>query len=792
MEVLIILIAIGIIGYVIYQNLPSSKLALASNLIAQGKLHEAEIILVKILNKHTKAPAKLAQCFYNRGLKEKIQNNYSSFEKVLDLKKQLKGFYNHDFALIEAESYYEIADRNYTAAWKLASTYPLESVKELKENILFINMSTKFGIEEKFTNLRDYHTLKICEIYFEEGKKLEIKGQYLDAINNYNEAIAIHSSKSKSKTQNYYDNIARREICKIKIGDIQDYQKHSSILIEVNSANTRFKTDFYYRYILKLCNKNNALAEELTTKYLPIDNPITDKLIYYFESFKKKIAIEQIYKINSDLEDLFNSQFPIDKTKSFYSSLDKSIPSIVSVYPDLKQKLEEIKPSLFNKLLISSIENHDYNHAIELIIGFPNFWTIPELLKNLGICCFGITNQQKLTVNNYELVISSWLTAVYSDEVILKSLDSTSWDDEYTFTLKESIGSKYGNHSNIPDNTNYKDISDSNISIGATQRELLSQFESAINKQEEESLSKKLHLFYDNEKIAIEKVIEVIVSQVIFAGPYFAKKFSSVGKEIISELNYDYLKYANIEALEAGVAYFDSTSSQMLSTSVGEYYEATMIRKELLYALNSLQTDKLIEIKNNPEKKTLINKFDEFRESLEDDIFNFFNTKIEEDDENDKLIAPLAQSINLFNTASKLRYQYSNFVTNLTIAKVNADKMDNYAALQNLRNAYLCKMDITRVCKNLIAIIRINLFDIINDRTNKSIEIYKILDEIKNKKSTIYKNNCSELTKARRDILTQFHADTRALILSGNNLNAEGHKIREALKYLAEMGDEED
>lgn len=793
MEIVIILIIIGIVGYVIYSNMPSSKFEGGKKLLSEKKFSEATVIFENLLTKHPDAPSKLAECYLMQGNIEKSSGNFTWFEKIFELKKRLNSTYNvSSFELIEAKASYEIALNEYTKGWKISESSPIEGIEKLKGNIRYINSCVQKGMEQEFSTLRNNHFVQISEVYFKRAQKFEKENSLLDAISSYTESL--ENQPSSNKGQNYFDIYARREICRIQIGEVPEYGKTTSVFDEVNKASAKIKTDYYYRYALKMIAKNKAVAEEITMKYLPSENENVQQLKRYFLSFKRKEALTKVNDINAKLEELFNNQFPIEKTKIFYESIDRVIPQISGVFPELKQKLEEIKPSLFNKLLISSIDNSDYSSAINLITGFQKFWTIPELLKNLGICCFGITNQGKLNDDNYKIVISSWLTAIYSDEVILKSLDSTSWDDEYTFTLVESIGSKYGNHSSVPDNINYDDVTDRNISIGTTQRELLTQFENIINtKFENEAFSRKIHQFYEKEKNSIENVIEIVPNEVLFAAPYFATKYSEIAIKIIDELNDDYSEYSNEEALKAGIAYFNPDQNNGInSDTVGEYYQAHQIKKEFFTALKSLNTDKLIEIKNDSNKKKIVNKYPVFRDAFEEEIFIFFNAKIEEDDENEKLISPLAQSINLFNSGNKLRYQYSNFVTNLTVSKVNADTMTNYKALQNMKNAYFSKMDISRVCVNLVAIIRMNLLDIINDRVTNTAEIYKLLDAIKKEKSTTYKNHCGELTKVRKELLAQFPADARALILAGNNLSAEGLKIRKGLQYMVELGDGDD
>jgi len=404
--------------------------------------------------------------------------------------------------------------------------------------------------------------------------------------------------------------------------------------------------------------------------------------------------------------------------------LDKRIGEINDAIPALTEKLHQIKPSLFNRLLLHNFSEELYLDAINLIQKIPSFWESPELLKNLGICCYGYTSKGNLTEKNYQTIISSWLTAVFSDKVIIKSLEETNWDDAYTFTLSESIGSKFFQHSNLPDNVNYDPVSETNISIGETQKELLNQYEAIlISAVSDASLAKSINTFYIIEKDALEKIISVIENEIFFPAPYFARLYK-INNHIIKELDSDYEKYSDEASLEAGIPYLRGTSVGLIS----DFATAKSTVDTIIQAIND---EKIIELKKATTSilKSLVNKFDTIESQLEDSIYNAFAAKIEDDEENETLFSLMEECIRFSNQNEKLKYQYSNYLVNYTVEKVNSDNIDNYKALTIINKAYLYAMDNSRICKNFITLIRYNLLDILNDRTNKVIEIYNILDD---------------------------------------------------------------
>ena len=146
----------------------------------------------------------------------------------------------------------------------------------------------------------------------------------------------------------------------------------------------------------------------------------------------------------------------------------------------------------------------------------------------------------------------------------------------------------------------------------------------------------------------------------------------------------------------------------------------------------------------------------------------------------------------------KLKYQYSTYVSNYCIEKVNNQEISNYEALVLMTQAYFFSTTNPRICKNIISLIRFNLLDILNGHVLKQTEIYKCLDEVYLKRSDVFKQNTNELIKARQEILSQLKEAGVDISLfegnglskrSGQTLNAEGEKIKRVLSYFKKMSE---
>lgn len=779
MEVVIILIIVGIISYVVYQSLPNPKFQKANSLIGSGNFEEAIVILESIFEKHPDAPEKLAECKLKQGQQAKSASNNEAiryFHEVIEIKKRIpENAPRAPYELIEAKASFEIASIFFNTA--IAVTSAERKVKLIEDNLVLIDNATKSGIEDDFVGLRKKHSYELAGMYFNFGLQNEKSKKLKEAIKNYSSAKAFAANSFHQTI--FSDATVRTAICKLK-GEPNDIEFIS--LTEIDKADQKYTRDFYYRYALHLFKKEQYTDADviLKTHFNKSVQPI-EKLKEVLKAKQIKHAIRKVEEINRAIERLYENSFPVDDVRTLYDNLTESSCEIQSVIPSITDKLQSIRPNLFNRLLSKHISSEDYGSGIELIQGFPSFWESPVLLKNLGICCYGHTASGKLSKDNYQNIISSWLTSVYCDKVILNSLEATAWDDDYTFTLTDAIGSNYMQHSDLPDNTNYDDVTDTNISIGSTQKELLQQFESLLHKTvSDPSLSIIIQEFYSEEKEAIEKIVSVIEHELLFAAPHFAKSYG-INENIINELDNDYTEYSNEESLEAGIPYLKNHSDS--------YVHEYAIAKEAVSAMEeAIRDENLEELKSvvAGKKRSLIEKYDGLNESLEDSLFNAFASKIEQDGENKNLIPLMDECIRSIENNEKLRAQCSNFIHDYCSAKW---KTKNARKLLELMIKSVRYNPVNyRAAKLLTISINNNLMDIANDETTSSSEIYSLIEDVKKIHSEVLEEALKELLLFRKKILSSLGPETAKTILLGHSLNPNGRKLKRILDTMETLG----
>jgi TolA-binding protein len=797
MEILIIIMlsVSGIGGYFIYQSLPITKFKKASRLFSAGNLDEAENIFIEVFDKIPGAPAKLAECFFTRGLNSNKKNETEAirfFNKVLELKKQLPGSASKDkYESIEAKAFYEIAKIKFSNAKELQNTD--NKIKSIKENLRYLETVTYKEIKNNFATLREKHLAELAEIYFRRGTENEKNSDLVAAIHNYSTANDFSQDSIglgiREKT------IIRIAICKLKNREPLEaftFESIESISVE-NQIFIDYKKDFYYRYSIALLKeKNFAAAERTISNYLHSEPEKTEKLISIIKNERLKNAYERINILNQKYQSLHNNNFPESETRVFYESIDKAAEELVIILPEIEEKLQGIKPSIFNKLLTKYISNEKYDLAINIILEFPKFWESSELLKNLGICSYKFAAQGNLTDEDYKIVLSSWLTAVYSDNVLLNSLENTAWDDEYTFTLIDSIGTKYSQIESLPENVNYDVINDTNISIGSTQKELLHQFETVLHKEiSEHEFSKEVTDFYTNERDSLERVISIIREDILFIAPYFAKQYG-LNDNIIQALDDEYSELSNEEALEAGIPYLKNYSA---NTYVGEYYIANECAKKITNSIYSLSLEELRYAIATYGNLSLMAKYELLYKNFEKDVISAFNSILNGNDDCivENKILMLEECIKFIPDNINLKFRYSNFVTSYCISKYNKNEIDNFKALTLLETPYLYSNENPRICQTLVTIILYNLMDIINGATYNEVNIYKILDNIKNNLSPTFKQYSTRLSEERTKILKQLKSsgvNINPLIASvGIGLNEKGRKLFYILAYMQGLSD---
>jgi tetratricopeptide (TPR) repeat protein len=384
MEALIIIVIIGIIWLLVYLNKADTKFKNAIRLIHKKRFDEAQEILFKLTSKHSLAVPKYAECFFIKAEelknKGKISEAITNYNKVLDSKKLLT-------IVSDKPSFYKFAESAFYEISKLQLDYistnanSLERIKALKINLDFIKNS-EFNKSNQIPKLIEKHKEIISKLYFELGQKEEKNGDLIQARNNYSNALTYCVNKNDL---HYFNLAGRIELCNVKLDE--------SIVLEnikqIDKANTNIRNDFYFRYSIKLIKEGNLIeAENIIHNKLNIINPEIEKVIKICWNNRIISTTDEISKINNQINEIYNNTASIDLLVSLYDSVTVKGNELNKVVPGILNDLEELKPSLLNRILHHYNENNEYGKAINAIIKFPEFYNSPLLMKNLGNASF--------------------------------------------------------------------------------------------------------------------------------------------------------------------------------------------------------------------------------------------------------------------------------------------------------------------------------------------------------------------------------------------------------------------
>ena len=377
MEVLIVLIIVGVIGYFVYQSLPNTKYEKANNLINTKDYTQAINILNEIFDKHTDAPTKLAECKLSLGQQASGKTEKTKyFIEVTALRKKISNSdYFGNFDSIEAKALFEISKIQYEEA--------KGDIEKLNKNIRFIDKANQKGSESNFRSLKIKHFNDLAGNHFKKASEMEKAGkdsEVIDAIQYYTTAIDYAKKSNNSLIVN--NSTSRILICQLKLNQNVNLIGSS----EIEKSDKNYQKDLYLRYAIHLLkNKEFSDAEKIVSKHLNFQSSDIDQIKEILRIEKVNNAVKTVAKINASIDKVYNSTLSTEELKSFYDGLDTASDELGIIDDELSQKIAVIKPTLFNRLLTKNIENEEYNEAINIIQNYPKFWESAELLKNLGI-----------------------------------------------------------------------------------------------------------------------------------------------------------------------------------------------------------------------------------------------------------------------------------------------------------------------------------------------------------------------------------------------------------------------
>ena len=584
------------------------------------------------------------------------------------------------------------------------------AIKEIQELISFCDSSsnaTSIYLSETYRNIwQEYTRRNISKASKQSADKAikalisvagEVKGAHFDSSDlhktlaenisglSYNLAHELEENSDYANAIKYYEtsfkyapskNTAsgRRAICLIKQGTLTVPQLKKEIDKVIDSVPRPIEKDIVYRFVLRqLQDSYVAEATKLAEERLR-DN----KLLDLCEAYRLRKVQSQINQLNERLELLREKKMDYNEAKEFYDGLEDMMLPLVSIFPENRYLVSEYKKAAFSYMLKMALKEEKYDSLYTYYReGSNDFIKDKTRFRNLAAVCIGMIEQGHLNDSNYKEVISIWLSAVYDDYLIVRSLDHTKWDDGYTFTLDDSLSQTY-DYDDLPSNINFDSPNESNVSIGHVQKSLLERSDAALSDGK-----KEYYDFYLEQRKAMDAYSAVKFKEL---SPDDKKENIIAPYALINILPGEYatkmkatLKTGNSEhGLRIGYLYgFSDRIFAEYNTAV-KYQLACISSAEKLTGVSTAFTDNKI---------SSVRKFRNLYTQMVAEITASLDTHINDGKTYKKLCKPYCTICEVVEDDT-LSYKFSEFINSQIIPLVNGKTLSTAEGLEVLYDVY--------------------------------------------------------------------------------------------------------
>jgi tetratricopeptide (TPR) repeat protein len=465
----------------------------------------------------------------------------------------------------------------------------------------------------------------------------------------------------------------------------------------IQKAEPKVRLDMAYRAALGYLKAGDFETASVFIPHLTGHLPEAATLTQAVNQQRLQALRLEIEQANSQAQD---EQATFADLRQLYDRLPSLAQRIAGINDALGQQLTALQPLVFGRLLTSGLAQSQLLPLLDLLTAQPGFYSQPEALKNVGIVCLQLATTNGLTAANHQQIVALWLTALHASEVLLASLETTSWDDKYTFTLADSLGVR--SVAEMPENVNRMGATESNISLGEAQKELMRTFETTINSIADVALQTQVVRFYDQQKQALTNLIEQIdrmgiaAVRVQAAAPFAAAQFKT-NPAIVNFLVARYQRELEETSLDCALPYQTSPAHPQLTS----YQAALELERK---AVACFATPRLAKLKTLPAllKAGLphLKSYSQLNNRLAQRLTNDVRTANAEEDD-----GALASTFDALVTAFPVQEQFkvmgAHHLCEWCIGSLNAKRMESTAALDWLVKGWEWVPDDERLASNL-------------------------------------------------------------------------------------------
>ena len=524
--------------------------------------------------------------------------------------------------------------------------------------------------------------------------KWELANEY-EYDQSFNEAIKFYDEVVADKIQSYKNRAELRSlICHVK-ADKVDATTEGRIYeaLQLRSYQA-LREDLAYRFACYLLEHTRpADAEKLLRDFLPDEKALLD----ICENIYVKEAEVRLFEFNQLVKKLNDGKMTVAEAVAFKTSLRVYKKQITGKLTDLSKEFAKFGPLVEAYILSKMFEEEAYKEILDkLMQENPNYIEDDTDFRNIAIASLGLVESDIKEEAILKRAIATCLTAIYTDRLFVTSLDYTSWDDKYEFTLDGSLGqTRYDNYDELPENVNFNSPADNNIAIKDVQNSLLTRLETSVRKYHPE-----LETFCNNEKNALDKIIELRLDKsYILASPQLCRTLASIRMSIENafeyELGQDYGNREDVIAL--GCTY---------GFSGAEYSEYSQGYNALLFCKSSLSPNPSVTVPSafTADKVSQIKKYKRLASDLKSAVGTAMNIDIK-DKMNFKTFLNKYEVICKTVGDPTISLTCSNYVNVEVVHLLNADKMELRDGVGYMVRLYTISPNHEKVKNNLEGIL---------------------------------------------------------------------------------------
>jgi len=638
--------------------------------------------------------------------------------------------------------------------------------------------------------VRLYNLTKSKRYKFLKTLMKESQGKFKEAKQDYLKFLGKTINNEKYEDLEF-DAIMRYSCCVLKSNSIKEISEwiYKYLSFFLDAKNSPKKDEVIFEYVLLLYNNKQyeEIPRLISNHLYKKDNQYVKQLLEY--------AKDQINQNINRIIDFANDN--LDNPELYFDIIEQisKNQNILHYSPDTNEQLKRLEPYLLNRLLLKeNIGNEVLIKLFYYLIENEDFIQDYDLLNNAAIISTRIVQNNLINAKNYKDVISVFLTVIFNDNVFLKNLTSTAWDDEHGIYLNNSTGflnEQFLAQEGLENRTEV--FNEKCIDIESTRSFLIRGFESSLIETKEYlgSLYPEVIDFYELEKKNYINALSNLFLYVneannqISSTPYFAYKFKLTNKifqeyldgEISTEefdaaIPYILLQY-EIEMNELNLTKLAYLCSDLDGSN--QFYQRAKAYISATYVTSRIKNGDLGFIKDYPVplKNSLSQCLTDDLKKIENALSNIgANAQIQPKD----TIIFLKTLVDLIPQAQSLKIMLSNELTNDAISKVNSKYITPDQCLNILLESITIHSGNYNTQRNIVLIVSSQCIKMAADNG-----LYKIIERIINLIDSDLKETLRiELSKAEDELLQyrgQDYSHTKTV-----NLTVYDHVFEELRK----------